>query len=92
MARACSKAVFAETSSLSPSSTLPSGDGDIGDDFVLNFSVDRPANFALPVFYEIGPPSVRDYPSSLSVSRPDTNGFNSPAKIGTPRARLSGRT
>lgn len=39
----------------SPSNTLPSGDGQIGDDFVLHFSVDRPDNFQLPAFHEIGP-------------------------------------
>ena len=39
----------------SPNSTLPSGDGHIGDDFVLHFSVDRPTNTPLPDLYEIGP-------------------------------------
>ncbi|MEZ6190658.1 MAG: CARDB domain-containing protein [Phycisphaerales bacterium] len=43
----------------SPNSTLPSGDGHPGDDFVLHFSVDRPTNTPLPTFYEVGPSGGR---------------------------------
>jgi subtilase family serine protease/methionine-rich copper-binding protein CopC len=43
----------------SPNSTLPSGDGHPGDDYVLYFSVDRPTNTPLPAFYEVGPSGGR---------------------------------
>ncbi|MCG8511543.1 MAG: hypothetical protein MI741_20205, partial [Rhodospirillales bacterium] len=39
----------------SPSTTLPSGDGNLGDDFVVRFSVDRNANTPLPMFDAVGP-------------------------------------